>query len=163
MENKLLFKYVCDYILENITTYQLINVAIECITAGMECENLCILAGLSENDDIIRYYKLTLNELNIKEPNKEEAGKYLIKYYCKELLENKISSNMFLQKIKYEIYDKTGKDNKIVGDYFKIEIIISLFYEINDIKYDKKYNKNIEKELNNECYKMAEEYINNCI
>ena len=127
MENKLFFKYVCDYILENITTCQLINVAIECVTAGMEFENLYILAGLSENDDIIRYYKLTLNELKIQEPNEKEAGKYLIKQYCKKLIENEISPNMFLQKIKYEIYDKTWKTIKLLVIILKWKKLLHYF------------------------------------
>ena len=43
-----------------------------------------------------------------------------------------------------------------------MEKIITLFYEINDIKHGKKYSESIKEELNNECYKIAEEYIKNC-
>ena len=134
MENNLFYKYICDYVLGNISTFQLIEVAVECITAGMRGENLYILAGLSEYDDIIHFYKLTLDELKIQEPNKENAGKYLIQYYCNGLIENKISPQIFLQDIKSKIHDKIGKDNKVVGDYFKIEKFITLFYELSNVK-----------------------------
>ena len=163
MENNLFYKYICDYILGNISTLQLIDVAVECITAGIGSENLYILAGLSEYDNIIHYYKLTLDELKIQEPNKENAGKYLIQYYCNELIENKISPKTFLQNIKNKIYDKTGEDNKVVGDYFRIEKIIALFYELNDVEESKTNNKYIEREIYKECYKVAKEYIEiNC-
>ena len=159
MENDLFYKYICDYILGNISTLQLIDVAVECITAGMRSDNLYILAGLSEYDDIIHFYKLTLFELKIQEPNKENAGKYLIQYYCNELIENRTSPKIFLQNIKNKIFDKTGKDNKVVGDYFKIEKIIALFYELCNIEELKLNNKYIEEE----CYKVAKEYIEiNC-
>ena len=163
MEYNLFYKYVCDYVLKNLTTYQLIEAALECITAGIECENLYILAGLSKNDNIIHYYRLTLDELNIQEPNEKDAGIYLIKYYCNELIQDKISPNVLLHKIKYEVYEKTGKDNKVVGDYLKIEEFISLFYEIDDIKQLDNYNKNIEEKVYSICHKLAEEYIKKCI
>ena len=117
----------------------------------MKGENLYILAGLSEYDDIAHFYKLTLEELKIQKPNKENAGKYLIQYYCNELIENKISPKIFLQDIKSKIYDKTGKDNKVVGDYFKIENIITLFYELSDIK-----------KLNNRLVRQPDKDVINC-
>ena len=95
---------------------------------------------------------------------------YFIKFYpnialcyLQGLIENKISPKIFLQDIKNKIYDKTGKDNKVVGDYFKIEKIITLFYELSDVKKLKVNNKYIGEKIYMECYKVAKEYIEiNC-
>jgi hypothetical protein len=167
---ELFYKYVCDYVLENITMSRLINAAIECTSEIINSENLYILAGLSEKfdrDKILLYYELTLEELKIKEPNKKEAGEYLLLYYCDELIKGNINPDNFLQKVKHEIFDKNiGKERRIVGDYLGIEKIIGIYYEISDLKetigYEEKINiKNEIHELYKECYKEAEKYLNN--
>jgi hypothetical protein len=167
----LFYKYVCDYVLENITRTQLINAAIDCLTNGMESENLCILAGLSEYynyDDIELYYKLTLDELKIKQPNRKEAAEYLTLVYCKELIDKILSPNIFLKKIKDNIYDKTCnyyKNEKNMGDYIGIENFIYIFYSVNEIndvsnEYYSKLNKNeILMEEYENCFREAEKYL----
>ena len=169
-----IYKYVCDFVLENIKIHQLIDVAKECVFCGTNSKNLLILAGLSEKfdawDTILRYYKLTLDELNIKEPNKKEAAIYLTNYYCKELVDKKISPEIFLEKIGREIYYKSvfEYDNKITGDSIGIENLLALYYSIDELNEIESYyindgnNKNCEHEklkLYNECYKEAEEYL----
>ena len=166
----LFYKYICDYILENITRTQLIDGAIECIENGVESENLYILAGLSEYDNIELYYKLILDELKIKEPDKINAAKYLILFYCKELTDKKLSPKIFLKKIKDTIYDKIYKyykDEKGDNDYSGIKPFIDTFYlisEINDPNNEYYDGKNRREETIKEyknCYKEAEKYIKN--
>jgi len=109
----LFYKYICQYILEEIPINQLIDAAIECVTNGIESDSLYILAGLDEKDEynISLYYKLVLNELNIKEPTKYEAVKYLIKYYCNQLINRNITHEIFLKKVPREISRKYTAPN----------------------------------------------------
>ena len=163
------YKYICDYILENISLIQLIIVAIECVSNGIESNNLYILAGLNEKYDrskISLYYQLTLEELNIKEPTKAEASNYLIKYYCNELINKKINPHIFLYQIFNDIYYKTfdiRKDKIYTGDNFGIENIIGIYFTIDELN-ENKINKNIKKEIEKEyikCYKEAKKYLKN--
>ena len=109
----LFYKYVCEYTLKEITTSQLIDVAIDCVSSGIESDNLYILAGLNISDeyDILLYYKLALEELNFNEPTEFEAVKYLIKYYCHQLIDKKITPEAFLYKIVKEIGRKYTAPN----------------------------------------------------
>ena len=103
----LFYKYICEYILEEIETSQLVGAAVECVSNGIESDNLYILAGLNEKYeyyDILKYYKLALNELNIKEPAKLDAVKYLIQFYCNQLINKKITPEIFLREIVDGIY-----------------------------------------------------------
>jgi hypothetical protein len=102
----LFYKYICEYILEEISINQLIYVAIECVSNGIESDSLYILAGLNEKDeyDISLYYKSALKELKINEPTKFEAVKYLIKYYCNQLINKNITPEIFLEKVVDGIY-----------------------------------------------------------
>ena len=169
-----MYKHVCDYILENITTRNLIEIAKECVFAGINSDNLFILAALSEKfdawDTILKYYKSTLEDLNINEPSKKEAIEYLSIYYCKKLIDKKISPKKFLEKMKYQIYNKGvfEYDKKTLGDSIGIEDIMGLYYSIDDLRGIKLYdpdeysNKNYEPEklkLYNECYHEAEKYL----
>jgi hypothetical protein len=99
--------------LEEISISQLIDVAIECVSNGIESDSLYILAGLNEKDeyDISLYFKLALKELNIEKPTKIEAVKYLIKYYCNQLLNKNITPEAFLHKIVREIERKYTAPN----------------------------------------------------
>jgi len=109
----LFYKYICEYILEEISINQLINVALECVSNGIESDSMYILAGLNEKDeyDILKYYKLALKELNIEEPTKFEAVKHLIKYYCNQLTNKNITPETFLHKIVREIIKKYTAPN----------------------------------------------------
>ncbi|GHU33364.1 hypothetical protein FACS1894172_11720 [Spirochaetia bacterium] len=165
----LFYKYACEYVLGNIGINQLIDAAMECVSDGTEANNLYILAGLSEKlnswSEILLYYKLTLDELKLKEPTKIEAVEYLIEHYCKELMENKILSEVFLNQIKETYYNTYNESN---GKYYLgIKEFMSIYYSIDELiewKYEennlKNYNeiKNIDKEIENEyklCYAAA--------
>jgi hypothetical protein len=164
------YKYVCEYILEIITATELINSALNCVSNGIESDSLYILSGLSGKTtdywEIMAYYKKSLDELNLKEPNKDDAAKYLIMHYCKLLLDKKIEVKIFLLKIK-QVYSKTQheyKDKNFVGDYFGIEIFITIYYEINDMPEKYSNGKNVDKEyeinkLFNYCYVEAKKYL----
>jgi hypothetical protein len=173
----LFYKYTCEYVLGNIGITQLIDAAMECVSNGTEANNLYILAGLSEKlnswGEILLYYKLTLDELGLKEPAKIEAAKYLIEYYCKELIDNKILPEQFLKQIKETYYNAYNEfnDKYYVGDYLGIKEFISIYYSIDELiewKYEennlKNYNeiKNIDKKIENEyklCYNEAKKYL----
>jgi hypothetical protein len=165
------YKCVCDYVIENITTNQIINAAVDSLSHGIECENLCILAGLDENENhfvILDYYNKILNELRIKVPTKKEAANYLAFCYCEELLNKIICPKTFLEKIKDDIYDKlfylrNKQKYMYMGEDIGIEVFIEIYYLINEMETSDYYkNKNTEDDISKEyeqCYKGAEEYV----
>ena len=61
----------------NVTTDQLPDIAVQGLEEGLDTPSLCILAGLSKNENpfqIEHYFKLTLEELKIELPDRRQAA-----------------------------------------------------------------------------------------
>ena len=68
---------IAKYVTGNLTTDQLPDIGVTGLEEGLDIPSLCILAGLSKNESpfqIDHYFKLTLEELNIKLPDKRQAA-----------------------------------------------------------------------------------------
>lgn len=68
---------IAKYVTGNLTTDQLPDIGVTGLEEGLDTPSLCILAGLGKNESpflIHHYFKLTLEELKIKLPDKRQAA-----------------------------------------------------------------------------------------
>ncbi len=118
---------LAKYVIGNITTEQLPELAVVVLEDGLQSPSLCILAGLSKDESpslIEHYFKLTLEELNIVLPNKREAaieyaltivdeilaGEKEIISGSRELVYKAIDAYDFYSESKQYSYDSIGFD-----------------------------------------------------
>lgn len=127
-----------NYVLENLRTDELPNIALKALEEGYDTPSLRILAGLG-NDvwEIKEYLKLTLKEMNIELPNKSYAGLMLIKYYIQQIVDRNIDPIEGVEKIIYDVLRKTdfylGKDKKYAYDYIGFQHLYGLYYDYDDM------------------------------
>lgn len=130
--------YISNYLLGNLKTEELPDIAVKILKKGYDTPSLRILAGLDSNPwDIDYYFKLTLKEMNIKFPNEKGAGLILIKYYIKQIINKEIDPIKGIEKIINEVIKKTscfnGKDKKYAYDYIGFHNLYGLYYAYDDI------------------------------
>jgi hypothetical protein len=117
---------IAKYATGNMTADQLPDmVGVSGLKEGLYTPSLCILAGLSKNespDQIEHYFKLTLEELNIKLPDKRQAAIEYALAIVDEIIEDKkdiikgtneiyhkaICSYDFFSETKHYCYDSIG-------------------------------------------------------
>lgn len=111
-----------NYVLGNIGTDELPNIAVKSLDEGLDTPSLKILAGLG-NDvwEINHYLVFTLLEMNIKLPNKTEAGLMLLKYYIQQIIDQTIDPIEGLGKVINKVLMRTsyceGKKQKYAYEY----------------------------------------------
>ncbi len=84
---------IAKYATGNLTTSQLIDVAVTGLMEGYDSSSLRSLAGLDKNENqfiIDSYFQTTLQELNLNLPEKREAALEYAIGIVDEILENKI-------------------------------------------------------------------------
>ena len=130
---------IAKYVTGNLTTDQLPDIGVKGLEEGLDTPSLCILAGLSKNENpfqIEHYFKQTLEELNIALPDKRQAaldyafaildeileGKKEIIQGAKEIYCNAIDSYDFFSETKFFCYDSIG-----------FEAVYGLFVTYNDL------------------------------
>jgi len=113
---------IAKYVAGNMTTDQLAMVGVTGLQEGLDSPSLCILAGLSKNENphqIEYYFKRTLEELNIALPDRRQAaieyafgivdeillGKKDLINGMKEIYQSAISSYDFESETKNYVYD----------------------------------------------------------
>lgn len=92
----------------NLTTDQLPDIAVTGLEEGLDTPSLCILAGLSKNENpfqLDHYFKLTLEELNIKLPDKRQAAIEYAIAIVDEILDGKKDIIIGAREIRYKVID----------------------------------------------------------
>jgi len=130
---------IAKYVTGNLTTNQLPDIGVKGLEEGLDTPSLCILAGLSKNDNpfqIENYFKLTLEELRIELPDRRQAaleyafaildeileGKKDIILGTKEIYCDAIGSYNFFSETKDFCYDSIG-----------FEVVYGLFDTYDDL------------------------------
>jgi len=92
LKHRLYFTFA-DKVFGNADSKIFVELAVELINENIETENLIILAGLdsSDSEEREKYFKKSLNDLNIEFP---EINDDLISLYAMQLAENVISSKL---------------------------------------------------------------------
>jgi hypothetical protein len=101
---------ISKYVTGNMATEQLPDIAIKGLEENLDTPSLCILAGLNQPENfylIDHYFKLTLEELNLKLPDKRQAAIEYSLAIVDEILDGQ--KNIIYGT--YEIY------NKALGSY----------------------------------------------
>src|SRR5690606_18407238 len=118
-------QYIAKYVCEHITSDELPKLGVAGLEQGLDTPSLRILAGLNRNDspfEIEHYFKLAIEELNIKLPDKRQAALEFATAIVEEILEGKkdvisgtreihsdaISSYDFFSENKRYCYDSIG-------------------------------------------------------
>ncbi len=116
---------IAKYVTGNLTTEQLPDIGVSGLEEGLDTPSLCILAGLRKTESpfqIDHYFKLTLEELNIKFPDKRQAaieyalaivdeildGKKDVIIGTREIIYKAIDSYDFFSETKQYCYDSIG-------------------------------------------------------
>lgn len=166
-----LIVYLSNYVLGNLRTNMLPNVAVNALMEDYDTPSLRILAGLGYNiKEIEEYFKLALKELDILLPNENEAKIILIKYYIQQVLDMEIDSVNGIGKIIYEVLRKTncfdGKNKRYVYDNIGFSKLYALYFAYDDMitsvaisdKYRKKQIINIKYEIQKESAKFIRDF-----
>ncbi len=99
---------IAKYVTGNITTDQIPDIGVTGLAEGLDTPSLCILAGLSKNESpfqIDHYFKLTLEELNIKLPDKRQAAIEYALAIVDEILHGKKNVITGTREIRYKAID----------------------------------------------------------
>jgi len=123
----------------NLTTNQLPDIGVTGLQEGLDTPSLCILAGLSKNESpfqIEHYFKLTLEELNIKLPDKRQAAIEYAMAIVDEILEGKKDVIIGTREIRYnaiDSYDFFSESKQYVYDSIGFETAYGLFDTIDEL------------------------------
>lgn len=163
---------LANYMLGNIGTVDLPNIAVNALEEGYDSPSLSILAGLG-NDvwEIDEYLRLALKEMSIKLPDEKEAGLILMKFYIEQIIYKKIDPVEGIGKIISGVLRKTncfdGKNKKYAFDYIGFHRLYGLYYDFDDMmnplvcvsdKYRKKRIVKIKEEILIESAKFLKDY-----
>lgn len=130
-----------NYVLGNLRTDELPDIALKALQEGYDTPSLRILAGLgSDILEIKEYLKLTLKEMDIelpKLPNKANAWLMLIRYYIQQIIDRNVDPIEGVGKIIHDVLMKTdfckGKDKKYAYDYIGFDKLYGLYYDYDDM------------------------------
>ena len=123
----------------NLTTDQLPDIGVTGLEEGMDTPSLCILAGLSKNESpfqIDHYFKLTLEELNIKLPNKRQAAIEYAMAIVDEIMDGKKDVIIGSREIRYKAidsYDFFSESKQYCYDSIGFETAYGLFDTIDEL------------------------------
>ncbi|RYE22708.1 MAG: hypothetical protein EOP45_07805 [Sphingobacteriaceae bacterium] len=116
-----------------MTTEQLPGIAVTGLEEGFDTPSLCILAGLSGNQNpfqIDHYFKRTLEELNIELPDRRQAAIEYALAIVDEILDGKKDVITGTREIRYDAidsYDFFSESKKYCYDSIGFENAYGLF------------------------------------
>ncbi len=131
---------LAQYVLGNLPTSNIPDLALTAINEGFESESLLILAGFlkhENNHEIIYYFNKALAELNITLKNEKEATIQLISFYAYEILNNRIEPYEGLNMIVGRILHKTNlwkEIKKYPYDCVGFENLYALYWQLEEIE-----------------------------
>lgn len=117
----------------NLTTDQLPDIGVTGLEEGLDTPSLYILAGLSKNESpfqIDHYFKLTLEELNIRLPDKRQAAIEYAIAIVDEILDGKKDVIIGTREIRYKAidsYDFFSESKQFCYDSIGFETAYGLF------------------------------------
>jgi hypothetical protein len=124
---------IAKYVTGNLTTDQLPDIGVTGLEEGLDTPSLCILAGLSKNESpfqIDHYFNLTLEELNIKLPDKRQAAIEYAMAIVDEILDGKKDVIIGTREIRYKAidsYDFFSESKQYCYDSIGFETAYGLF------------------------------------
>ena len=130
---------IAKYVTGNLTTDQLPDIGITGLEEGLDTPSLCILAGLIKNESpfqIDHYFKLTLEELNIKLPDKRQAAIEYAMAIVDEILDGKKDVIIGTREIRYKAidsYDFFSESRQFCYDSIGFEKTYGLFDTIDEL------------------------------
>lgn len=130
---------IAKYVTGNVTTDQLPDIAFQGLKEGLDTPSLCILAGLNKNESpfqIEHYFKLTLEELKIKLPDRRKAAVEYSLAIVEEILDGKKEIIQGVKEIYFKAihsYDFYSETKDFVYDSIGFESIYSLFDTYDDL------------------------------
>jgi len=130
---------IAKYVTGNLSTDQLPDIGVTGLEEGLDTPSLCILAGLSKNEsqfEIDHYFKLTLEELNIKLPDKRQAAIEYAMAIVDEILDGKKDVIIGTSEIRYKAidsYDFFSESKKYCYDSIGFEMAYGLFDTIDEL------------------------------
>ncbi len=123
----------------NLTTDKLPDIGVTGLQEGLDTPSLCILAGLSKNESpfqIDHYFKLTLEELNIKLPDKRQAAIEYALAIVDEILDGKKDVITGTREIRYQAigcYDFFSENRQYCYDSIGFEKAYGLFVTFDEL------------------------------
>jgi hypothetical protein len=130
---------VAKYVTGNLTIDQLPNIGVIGLEEGLDTPSLCILAGLSKNESpfqIDHYFKQTLEELNIKLPDKRQAAIEYAMGIVDDILDGKKDIIIGTTEIRYnaiDSYDFFSESKQFCYDSIGFETAYGLFDTIDEL------------------------------
>ena len=124
---------IAKYVTGNMRTDQLPEIGMTGLEEGLETPSLCILAGLSKNENpfqIEHYFKQTLEELKIELPNKRQAAINYSLAIVEEILEGKKDVIEGTREIRYKAigsYDFFSESKQYCYDSIGFETAYGVF------------------------------------
>lgn len=123
----------------NVTTDQLPDIAVQGLQEGLDTSSLCILAGLSKNENpfqIEYYFKQTLEELKIELPDRRQAALEYAIAIVDEILEGEKEIIQGTKEIRcnaIDSFDFYSDNKKYCYDSIGFEVIYGLFVTYYDL------------------------------
>ena len=130
---------IAKYATGNLTTDQLPGIGLTGLEEGLDTPSLCILAGLNKNESpfqIVHYFKLALQELNIWLPDKRQAAIEYAMGIVDEILDGKKDLIIGTKEICYKAigsYDFFSENKKYCYDSIGFEIAYGLFVTLDEL------------------------------
>jgi hypothetical protein len=130
---------IAKYVTGNVTTDQLPDIAVQGLEEGLDTPSLCILAGLSKNENpfqIEHYFKLTLEELKIELPDRRQAAVEYSLAIVDEILDGEKAIIQGVNEIYFKAihsYDFYSETKDFVYDSIGFESIYGLFDTYDDL------------------------------
>jgi hypothetical protein len=130
---------IAKYVSGNMTTSQLPDIGIAGLNEGLDSPSLCILAGLSENENpfqIDHYFKLALKELNINLPDRRQAAIEYAIALADEIIKGKKDPIDGTREIRYkaiECYDFFSESKQYCYDSIGFEKVYGLFVTLDEL------------------------------
>jgi len=125
-----------NYVLGNIKKHTLPDFAVKLLEAGYDSPSLYLLAWPENSLEIEEDLHLTLDEMDLELPSKNEAALILIKYYLQKILNKEIVPTEGLEKICKEVLCKSdfeGKDTKFIYGHIEFHNLYCLYCEYEDM------------------------------
>ena len=130
---------IAKYVTGNLRSDQLPNIGIAGLVWGLDSPSLCILAVLNKNDspfEIDHYFKLTIEELNIKLPDLREAALEYALSTVDKIIDGKKEIISGTREIRYKAidsYDFFDESIKYCYDSIGFEKAYGLFDTFEDL------------------------------
>lgn len=130
------------YVTGNLTTDQLPDIGLTGLEEGLDTPSLCILAGLSKNEtpfQIDHYFKMTLEELKIKLPDKRQAAIEYAIAIVDEIVDGKKELISGAREVRYKAidsYDFFSESIQYCYDSIGFEKAYGLFDTIDELSCD---------------------------